>query len=102
MRAMLMIPRTDRGTPDLIKQNIGGQISSKELRACYTKAIGIKVSNKCELQEVTTCWSKAPNGKVGQPVDCPEYILKGLRNNCDGKKCKGIIKVPKLGECTPK
>ena len=102
MRTMLMIPRTDRGTPELIKANIGREISSKDLRACYQKAVGIKVSEKCALEEITTCWSKENKSgleKVGKPIDCPDYILNGFRNNCDSKKCKGRIFITKLGSC---
>mmetsp|Transcript_18560 Transcript_18560/g.30268 ORF Transcript_18560/g.30268 Transcript_18560/m.30268 type:complete len:178 (-) Transcript_18560:477-1010(-) len=102
LRVMLSMPRTDRGTPEIIKKNIGGQVDSSELRKSYVKDVGIKVSNKCVLEEITSCWAKTnKNGleKVGQQVDCPDYIMKGFRNNCDGKKCKGKIKIAKLGTC---
>jgi len=101
MRTMLMLPRTDRGTPAVIKDNIGGEVQSSELRKAYTKEVGIKVNDKCVLEEITSCWSKAQkNGfeKVGEQIDCPDYIMKGFRNNCD-KKCKGLIKISKLGTC---
>ena len=100
LRAMLMIRRTKRGTPLLIQENVGGSLTSEKLRECYDYDIGIKVSDKCALEEITTCWNKAPNnGKVGKQINCPKYVMKGHRNNCDNKKCKGIIKITKLGHC---
>jgi ribonuclease T2 len=105
LRTMLSLPRTDRGTPEIISKNVGGSVRSDDLRKCYDKQVAIKVSPNCVLEEITTCWAKevknAGEGmlKVGRQMDCPDYLMKGARNNCDSKRCKGIVHITKLGQC---
>lgn len=99
---MLSFPRMDRGTPKVLMENIGGEVDVKDLRKAYPKQVGIKVTKDGVLEEITSCWSKREdNGKVGHPIDCPEFIMKGYRNNvCKKGKCRKTVKVAKLGQCS--
>mmetsp|Transcript_17925 Transcript_17925/g.23453 ORF Transcript_17925/g.23453 Transcript_17925/m.23453 type:complete len:219 (-) Transcript_17925:599-1255(-) len=102
LRTMLSFPRMDRGTPKVLMENIGGEVDVKDLRKAYPKQVGIKVTKDGVLEEITSCWSKREdNGKVGHPIDCPEFIMKGYRNNvCKKGKCRKTVKVAKLGQCS--
>lgn len=104
LRLMLSLPRTDRGTPKIISENIGKQIPTRVLQESFIKKVGVKVTKNDELEEITSCFAKRrDNGKVGEQIDCPEYILKGMRNNiCSKKGCRQLIKITKLNECSKK
>jgi len=103
LRTMLAIPKTSQGTPEVISSHIGSEVESGDVRRAYVREVGIKVSDKCVLEEITTCWDKGEKKygveKVGQQIDCPDYIMRGFRNNCDSGKCKGKIRIPKIGQC---
>lgn len=53
MRVMLSLPRTDRGTPKVIQENIGGQVQETELRRSFPKEVAIKVDKDWVLEEIT-------------------------------------------------
>jgi len=63
---MLSLPRTDRGTPEVVMKNIGGEIDSSSLRASYERKVGIKVTEKCVLEEITSCFLKDNKGGHGR------------------------------------
>ena len=50
---MLSLPRTDRGTPKVIQENIGGQVDEAALRKSFPKEVAIKVNKDCVLEEIT-------------------------------------------------
>mmetsp|Transcript_987 Transcript_987/g.1422 ORF Transcript_987/g.1422 Transcript_987/m.1422 type:complete len:147 (+) Transcript_987:439-879(+) len=101
LRTMLSFPRMDRGTPKVIMASIGGEVDLQDLRKAYHKQVGIKATKEGVLEEITSCWEKRrDNGKVGQQIDCPAFVMKGFRNNvCRKGKCRKTVKVTKLGEC---
>lgn len=94
VRAMDALPG-DRGTPELLTKNVGGEVSQAELRKIYHYQVGIKADKQCRLEEVTTCWAKKPDGNIGHQVNCPAHVMSGGRNNC---KCKQYH-ITKLGQC---
>ena len=40
-----------------------------------SKFITIMTNNSCQLQEITTCWQKLPNGSIGKQIECPSHLL---------------------------
>ena len=97
LRAQSMLPGSG-GTPKIISQNVGGVISQKQLRGSYKKRVGIQADQLCRLKEVTTCWAKGPDGKVGEQVDCPLHVMTGGRNH---SPCE-FLKIVQLGQCDPR
>lgn len=93
LRAMNALPG-DRGTPKVLSDRVGGEVSSAELRSSYAKRVAIHADKLCRLTEVTSCWAKAPDGTVGKQVDCPEHVMKGRdRPNC------ATFRITQLGQC---
>lgn len=43
--------------------------------------VALKADKHCRLEEITTCWSKLPDGSVGEQVDCPDHVLASARNS---------------------
>ena len=84
----------DRGTPKLVSEHVGGDISAAELRRSYAKRVAVRADKQCRLSEVTSCWAKAPDGTVGQQVDCPEHVMKGR----DTPACASL-RITQLGAC---
>ena len=62
------------------------------------KAVAIRADKHCRLAEVTTCWQKAPDGKVGAQIDCPRHVLQGRDSATQGSRCASIY-VTALGQC---
>ena len=58
MRVMLSFPRTDRGTPEILKENIGKSVPTRQLQESYRKKVGIKVDKEGYLEEITSCFLK--------------------------------------------
>ena len=50
---------------------------------------------QCRLSEVTTCWQKLPDGRVGPQVDCPGHVMKGRDTH---KECSMVL-LTALGQC---
>jgi len=77
------------GTPSIISQNLGGQISLSALRAAYTSSNCVAGSSclvgfSCTsgyLAEVTTCWTPDL-----QPMACPWAVLQA-------DKCGSTVKI---------
>jgi hypothetical protein len=84
----------DQGTPHEITANVGGSVPAAPLRAKYAKAVAIKADKQCQLSEVTSCWAKLPDGRVGKQVDCPPHVMSGR----DSPKCS-TFKINALGQC---
>ena len=93
LKAMAKLPG-DRGTPSILSNRVGGEVPTAELRASYSKRVALRADKQCRLTEVTTCWSKAPDGTVGQQVDCPDHVIRGR----DTTSCWNL-KVTELGKC---
>ena len=93
LRAFSLLPG-DRGTPELIKANVGGSVSAAALRASYAKRVAIKGDRGCNLSEVTACFSKLPDGRIDAQVDCPEHVMRGR----DSPNCS-TIRINQLGQC---
>ena len=49
---------------------------------------------QCRLSEVTSCWQKLPDGRVGQQVDCPAHVMKARDNHV----CSTVL-ISALGQC---
>ena len=93
LRALKLLPG-DRGTPSLISDNVGGQVDAGALRSLYARRVAIRADRHCQLSEVTACWAKEPDGKVGHQIDCPEHVMKGR----DSPHCSQL-KINALGQC---
>ena len=48
--------------------------------------------------QVTTCWAKQPDGKVGAQLDCPAAVMKGRDTQTQTGKCATLY-VTALGQC---
>lgn len=93
LRAMSLLPG-DRGTPAALSAHVGGSVSAAELRSAYAKRVALRADRSCRLAEVTTCWSKLADGRVGAQVDCPDHVMRGR----DSPKCSSLL-VTQLGQC---
>ena len=93
LRAFKLLPG-DRGTPALITANVGGSVSAVALRLSYAKRVAIKADRACQLTEVSTCWSKLPDGRLGPQMDCPEDVMKRR----DTPSCSAL-RINQLGQC---
>lgn len=61
---------------DEIYEEIGG-----------AKRVALMASKFCQLQEITTCWSKNSDGTVGEQIDCPDHVLGSSRNSAILQGC---------------
>ena len=93
LRALRLLPG-DHGTPQLISGNVGGSVGASQLRGEYEKKVAIKADKQCQLSEVTSCWAKLPDGRVGAQVDCPDHVMKGR----DTPWC-ATLRINALGQC---
>jgi len=93
LRAFELLPG-NRGTPSILSENVGGAVGAPALRAAYAKRIAVRGDKQCRLTEVTSCWSKLPDGRIGSQVDCPEHVMKGR----DSPQCS-LFKMTALGQC---
>ena len=76
---------------DLLKQSSGEVVDVRKLHVfAGGKKIAVKASKQCQLQEITTCWSKEIDNRVGPQIDCPSYILKGVRNTAEQYHCEKV------------
>lgn len=93
------VPMT-RGTPPAVKASLGSVhgVPETTLRASYAKSVAIRVNRRCQLEEITTCWTKSADGAVGEQAHCPAHVLQSARNSLRGQKCPSVL-VPKLGQC---
>jgi ribonuclease T2 len=73
LRAFSLLPG-DRGTPELIKANVGGSVSAAALRSSYAKRVAIKA--------------------IDAQVDCPDHVMRGR----DSPNCS-TIRINQLGQC---
>jgi ribonuclease T2 len=95
VRAFAMLPG-QRGTPDVITKNVGGSVSTAALRAAYAKRVALSADKQCRLTEVTTCWEKLPDNRVGKQVDCPDHVMNGRDRG--GSQCSSL-RITQLGQC---
>jgi ribonuclease T2 len=95
LRAMQALPG-DRGTPALVSDNVGGAVSAAALRAEYPKRVALRANKDCILSEVTSCWEKRADGRVGALIDCPSHVMRGRDTAC------ATLKITELGKCLRK
>lgn len=88
----------DRGTPTAVVAKIGAAVPANELRLSYARHVAIRVDKHCRLEEVTTCWAKREDGRVGEQIHCPDHVLKSARNNLADGSCASV-NIAKLGQC---
>lgn len=43
--------------------------------------IAFRSDKFCRLEEITTCWEKLGNGRVGRQIPCPGHVLASARNS---------------------
>jgi len=55
------------------------------------KAVAVSATPKCQLKEITLCFSKAIDGTVGPPTACPKHLLKGQRNSAETQGCSYLV-----------
>ena len=94
LRAMAQLPG-DRGTPSALTKAVGGTVDEAALRTAYAKRVALSADKHCRLTEVTSCWEKLADGKVGKQVDCPEHVMRGRGR---GQSCSQL-RVSLLGQC---
>ena len=94
VRAFAMLPG-QRGTPEVLTKAVGGSVATAALRAAYSKRVALSADKQCRLTEVTTCWEKRPDGRVGKQIDCPEHVMNGRDR---GHQCASL-RITQLGQC---
>ncbi len=45
------------------------------------KKVAIMSNKYCQLQEITTCFSKNKDGTINEQIDCPKHVLVSSRNS---------------------
>ena len=85
----------DRGTPKLLTNNSGGKVKVEELRSQYAKKVAIRADKYCRLTEVTTCWKRLSDGRVGPMTDCPDSTMQGR----DGTRRCSFLHLTAVGKC---
>jgi len=54
------------------------------------KKVAIMTNKFCQLQEITTCWEKLSDGRVGELIECPNHVLGSSRNSAVLQGCRQI------------
>lgn len=83
-----------RGTPALLTNAVGGTVDAASLRRAYAKRTAVRADKHCRLVEVTSCFARRPDGRVGEQVDCPDHVMRGR----DSPSC-ATIRITQLGQC---
>ena len=83
----------DRGTPAIVSDNVGGAVSAAALRAAYPKQVAVRTNKHCVLSELTSCWEKRADGRVGALIDCPQHVMRGRDTDC------ATVRITELGKC---
>jgi len=97
LRAMQSLPG-ERGTPRSLVAAVGGRVEAQQLRAEYAHRVAVRADKHCRLAEVTTCWAKREDGRVGPQVDCPSSVMRGRDSQTQSGKCSTLY-VTALGQC---
>lgn len=68
---------------DVLSSSSGDSVDVDELLAEYggEKFVAVKADRFCRLEEITTCWEKLADGRVGNPRECPDHVLASARNS---------------------
>lgn len=90
----------DLGTVPFITDNIGKVVNVAELASHFPdNNVVFRCDQGCVLAEVTTCWDNV-EGQVGEPIACPQTVIKSTySNSCATSKCTDVA-IPKVGECS--
>ena len=91
----------DQGTPDLMRQNIGGSVSRTDLAAAFGQADAVMFSctADCTLKQVEVCLGLDQNNVPTGLTTCPDTARKApYTNSCELNKCDQI-KILKAGAC---
>lgn len=77
------------GLRDFLNSKAGDLVSVADIfaEAGGNKMVAIQATQHCQLMELTTCWAKAPDGAVGEQVECPAHVLGSGRNSALLNKC---------------
>lgn len=68
-------------TPDLVTKNVGKSVSASKLRNAFGD--NTKVALRCSgrfLKEIYTCWTRNPDGTVGELATCPHTVSDNCRH----------------------
>ena len=84
----------DRGTPNAVVSAVGGNVRASDVRSAYAHKVALRGDKHCRLAEVTTCWSKQADGRIGKQVDCPDHVMRSR----DSPKCSSFV-ISALGQC---
>lgn len=78
---------------DFLNESAGSPVSLESVvnEAGGARKIGVMASKFCQLQEVTTCWRKNPDGTVGPQQDCPDHLLSSSRNSAVLQGCSKVF-----------
>lgn len=82
---------------DLFNEHSGEAIEVSKIHEEVggSKFVALMSNAQCQLQEVTTCWSKdSTTGGVGEPMECPLHVLGSSRNNALLQGCRKVYLDP--------
>lgn len=68
---------------DYLSKNAGGQVQIGNIFELVggNKKVAIMSNKYCQLQEITTCFSKNKDGTINKQIDCPNHVLASGRNS---------------------
>ena len=68
---------------DYLNENAGGMVATNAIfqHIGGNKKVAVMSNKYCQLQEITTCFSKNKDGTINEQIDCPKHVLSGGRNS---------------------
>jgi ribonuclease T2 len=77
---------------DYLNDNAGGTVKIDDIFQYVggNKKIAVMSNKYCQLQEITTCFSKNQDGTIDKQIDCPKHVLASSRNSAVLNGCKQL------------
>ena len=97
---MKKLPGSD-GTPDILKQKIGGEVATKDLAAAFGEPDSVLLScdASCALEQIGVCLAHDAHGVPTTRVACPKNTTKAQYDNgCVTRGC-ATVHIPIFGAC---
>lgn len=91
----------DQGTPDILRNNVGGSVKRTDLAAAFGQADAVMLScdSSCTLKQVEVCFGHDDNNMPTGLVSCPDNARKtAYDNSCELNNCDQV-KILKAGDC---
>jgi len=83
----------DQGTPDLLKNNIGGTVLAMDLQKAFgnPESVMLSCDANCNLMQVSICLANGPSGQPAARMACPDNTTNSAYDNgCFVNNCKTV------------